>query len=70
MTDGIHLKITDAKNRRFGLALQTMAQRRPHPRHQVTDIERLMYLVIRTKIEGIDLLGLALTRGEDDDRHI
>ena len=47
-----------------------MAQRGAHPRHQLADIKRLVDVVVGAEIERLDLLGLALARRQNDDRHV
>ena len=54
----------------FPLALHAVPQRGAHARQQLANIERLVDVIIRAEIERLDLLGFALARRENDDRHV
>ena len=47
-----------------------MSQRGPEARCQLADAERLLDIVVRAKVERLDLLRLAIARGEDDYRRL
>ena len=70
MPDRIDLEITDPQYRNFCLTLHPMAQRSAHTRQQLADIERLIDIVVGTKIECLDLFSFAIARGQDDNRKI
>jgi hypothetical protein len=70
MANGVYFDIANAKHRRLHVALHAMPECGAHPRHEFTDVEGLVDVIVRTEIQRLDFLRLALARGQHDDRHI
>ena len=51
-----------------GLVREDATQRHPDPREQLLRAERLRDVIIGPKVQGIDLVRLSVTRGQDDER--
>ena len=48
--------------------MRRVSQRGPEPRRQFADAERLLDIIVGAEIERLDLLRLAVARGQDDHR--
>ena len=70
MPHRINLEIADMQNGDFRLALHAMPQCRAHAREKLTDIERLVDIIVSAEIERFNLFGFALARRQYDNRYI
>jgi hypothetical protein len=65
----IDRKVANTKDRPLAVNLQLMPQRRAHPGQKLVHPERLGHIVISAGIERLNLSGLVVAAGQNDDWH-